>query len=454
MSTRSALQPVTRPRRGRVSRARAAGPTATGRTATASGRTSPSPAATATAGARRARAAPAASARPRRSAASSGAGAAPSSSWPSSACSPWPPAASSSPRPSCRPRPTSTRRASSAPATCRPTSRAPRPRRSPSSRATTPGRVNVAYKDLSPHIINAVVAVEDRDFFEHDGVAPLGIARALFRDLKGDAVQQGGSTITQQYVKKAYLQTSERTLTRKFKEAVLSIKLEQRMSKEEILEGYLNTIYFGRWAYGIQAASRAYFGMDVKDLGVGQAAYLAGLIRAPEAADYSLHPEEAARRRHTALIAMEEEGYISHDEATFVDNSSFESMQICSPGRRRASNTDDAQPGGRGRRLRHRLRRRAVEEAAVQVQRGRDLRQGPAGLHDDRPPHAGAGLPGGLRRAQPAGRPGRRPHCRRRPGQHPGHGRRQQLQGQSLQLRRLRPGGRVRPSSPSPSPRR
>ena len=120
----------------------------------------------------------------------------------------------------------------------------------------TAGRVNVAYKDLSPHIINAVVAVEDRDFFEHDGVAPLGIARALFRDLKGDAVQQGGSTITQQYVKNAYLQTSERTLTRKIKEAVLSIKLEQRMSKEEILEGYLNTIYFGRGAYGIQAGRR------------------------------------------------------------------------------------------------------------------------------------------------------------------------------------------------------
>jgi penicillin-binding protein 1A len=190
------------------------------------------------------------------------------------------------------------------------------------------GRVNIAYEDLSPHIINAVVAVEDRDFFEHDGVAPLGIARALFRDLKGDAVQQGGSTITQQYVKKAYLQTSERTLTRKFKEAVLSIKLEQRMTKEEILEGYLNTIYFGRWAYGIQAASQAYFNMDVNDLGVGQAAYLAGLIRAPEAADYALHPEEATRRRHTALIAMEQEGYISHDEARFVDGSSFESMGI------------------------------------------------------------------------------------------------------------------------------
>jgi penicillin-binding protein 1A len=183
-------------------------------------------------------------------------------------------------------------------------------------------RANVAYDDLSPNIINAVVAAEDRNFFEHDGVAPLGIARALYRDLKGDAVQQGGSTITQQYVKNAFL-SPERALTRKLKEAVLSIKLEQRMSKEEILERYLNTVYFGRWAYGIQAASRVYFGVDATDLDIGQAAYLAGLIRAPEAADATLHPEEAARRRHTTLIAMEEEGYISREEAALYDKVEF-----------------------------------------------------------------------------------------------------------------------------------
>lgn len=184
-------------------------------------------------------------------------------------------------------------------------------------------RVNVAYDDLSPHIINAVVATEDRKFFSHDGVAPLGIARALYRDLKGDAIQQGGSTITQQYVKNAYL-TSERSLTRKLKEAVLSIKLEQRMSKEQILENYLNTVYFGRGAYGIQAASRAYFNTDASKLDIGQAAYLAGLMRAPEAADASLHPEEAARRRQTSLSAMEQEGYISADEADLYSEVTFE----------------------------------------------------------------------------------------------------------------------------------
>lgn len=184
-------------------------------------------------------------------------------------------------------------------------------------------RVNVAYDDLSPHIINAVVATEDRNFFTHDGVAPLGIARALYRDLKGDQIQQGGSTITQQYVKNAYL-TSERSLTRKLKEAVLSIKLEQRMSKQEILENYLNTVYFGRGSYGIQAASRAYFNTDASKLDIGQAAYLAGLMRAPEAADASLHPEEAARRRQTSLTAMEQEGYISADEADLYSQVTFE----------------------------------------------------------------------------------------------------------------------------------
>src|SRR5829696_2730269 len=184
-------------------------------------------------------------------------------------------------------------------------------------------RVNIRYDQLPPVLINAVVAMEDRDFFEHRGVNPMSIGRALYRDLRGDAVQQGGSTITQQYVKNAFL-TPERALTRKIKEAVLSVKLEQNMSKEEILEGYLNTIYFGRGAYGVQAAAQAYFRKDVSGLGIGESAYLAGLIRAPVLADGTRHPEEAERRRHTALVAMEEEGYITKDELTLADAQSFE----------------------------------------------------------------------------------------------------------------------------------
>jgi membrane peptidoglycan carboxypeptidase len=184
-------------------------------------------------------------------------------------------------------------------------------------------RVNVRYEDLPQVLIDAVVAMEDRNFFEHRGINPISIGRALYRDLRGDAVQQGGSTITQQYVKNAFL-SPERAITRKIREAVLAIKLEQHMSKEEILEGYLNTIYFGRGAYGVAAASRAYFGKNLNEIGIAEAAYLAGLIRAPVLADATDHPEEAQRRRHTALVAMEEEGYITSDEAALADAIAFE----------------------------------------------------------------------------------------------------------------------------------
>lgn len=182
----------------------------------------------------------------------------------------------------------------------------------------TENRTNVRLDELPEHVVNAVIAVEDRDFFEHRGVNPMSIGRALYRDLRGDGVQQGGSTITQQFVKNAFL-GSERSLSRKVKEAVLSLKLEQRMSKEEILEGYLNKIYFGRNAHGVAAASHAYFGKDVREIGLAEAAFLAGVIRAPELAEPEKHPEEAARRRKTALVAMQEEGYITAEQAAEAD---------------------------------------------------------------------------------------------------------------------------------------
>ena len=144
-------------------------------------------------------------------------------------------------------------------------------------------RINVTLDEVSPRLIEAIVAAEDRDFFSHQGIDPIGITRAALSDFRGSESQQGGSTITQQYVKNVYL-TSERTITRKLKEAVLAVKLERELEKDEILERYLNTIYFGRGAYGVQAASRADFNRDASDLELYQAAYLAGLIRAPESA--------------------------------------------------------------------------------------------------------------------------------------------------------------------------
>jgi membrane peptidoglycan carboxypeptidase len=181
-------------------------------------------------------------------------------------------------------------------------------------------RTNVSLDEVPDVVVDAVLAMEDRDFFEHDGIQPMGIARALFQNVKGGTVTQGGSTITQQFVKNAFKLSRERAISRKIKEAVLSIKLEQQMSKEEILEGYLNTIFFGRGAYGIGAASRAYFGIDVREISdPGQAALLAGVIRAPALAEPTAHPDEAARRRKTALVAMQQEGYITAEQVSAAD---------------------------------------------------------------------------------------------------------------------------------------
>ncbi|QYG95279.1 PBP1A family penicillin-binding protein [Iamia sp. SCSIO 61187] len=180
-------------------------------------------------------------------------------------------------------------------------------------------RVNVRLEQMPDVLIDAVVAAEDRDFFEHGGVDPLGIARAAYTDIMGNsASRQGGSTITQQYVKNVYL-TDERTLTRKIREAVMAIKLEQEISKEQILENYLNTIYFGRGAYGVQAASQVYFNKDVGDLVLADAALLAGLIRSPHRAEPYTDPEEAKRRRRTVLDAMLEEDKITRDERDEAD---------------------------------------------------------------------------------------------------------------------------------------
>jgi penicillin-binding protein 1A len=179
-------------------------------------------------------------------------------------------------------------------------------------------RVDVALAAVPGVLVDAVLAAEDRDYFAHGGVDPIGIARAAWTDIRGGAVRQGGSTITQQYVKTVYL-TNERTITRKIKEAVLAIKLEQELTKQQILERYLNAIYFGRGAYGVGAAARAYFDHDVAEVDLAEAAYLAGLIRAPEAADALRDPEEASRRRHTVLVAMLEEGYIDPAEFDAAD---------------------------------------------------------------------------------------------------------------------------------------
>jgi membrane peptidoglycan carboxypeptidase len=175
-------------------------------------------------------------------------------------------------------------------------------------------RENVKLAEVPDILVDAIIDSEDAGFREHKGLNPVAISRALYWDVRSGTAVQGGSTITQQYVKNRFL-NSEQTLTRKLKEAVLAVKLEQSMSKDEILEGYLNTIFFGRNAYGIQAASRAYFNKDVSEITeLRQVAYLAGLIRAPNRADASTSPEAAKDRRTKVLVSMLAAGTITQKQ--------------------------------------------------------------------------------------------------------------------------------------------
>ncbi|MCU1374112.1 MAG: penicillin-binding protein [Actinomycetia bacterium] len=175
-------------------------------------------------------------------------------------------------------------------------------------------RVAVPLDKVADVMEKAVVSAEDRHFYEHSGVDPIGITRALVNDVRGGNVQ-GGSTITQQLVKNTYL-TTERSLTRKAKEAILAVKVERELSKRQILERYLNTIYFGRGAYGIEKAAENYFGKPATDLQLPEAALLAGLIRAPGTADPELHPDAARNRRAIVLNAMARDKVITTAQAT------------------------------------------------------------------------------------------------------------------------------------------
>lgn len=197
-------------------------------------------------------------------------------------------------------------------------------------------RETVTYEQVPQVLIDAIVAAEDKSFFEHKGVDPAGVARAVWANVRDEGLQQGGSTITQQYVKNTYL-TQERTIDRKVREAVIAIKLERELPKKEIMQRYLNTIYFGRGAYGVAAASRIYFGKEIHQIGLPEAAYLAGIIRAPEDNDANrpatdpLAPkqrEAATQRRRQVLDRMLEEGYITQAEHDRVDNMGWDYVLV------------------------------------------------------------------------------------------------------------------------------
>ena len=176
--------------------------------------------------------------------------------------------------------------------------------------------------EISPNVKNAVVSIEDSRYYEHDGVDFQGIGRALVQDLLSLSASQGASTITQQFVKDALAAQSNRTVLQKFIEATLAYRLEQRWSKDKILTEYLNTIYFGEGAYGIEAAARTFFGAAHPGCGSEtepcasvlepwEAATLAGIISSPSAYDPKIYPENALGRRNLVLDRMYEQGYIT-----------------------------------------------------------------------------------------------------------------------------------------------
>ena len=168
--------------------------------------------------------------------------------------------------------------------------------------------------DIPPVVRDAVLASEDADFLTHSGIDAVGILRALWVDLLAGRVVQGGSTITQQLAKNLFL-SAERTVERKVKEAALAFRLEHRLSKEDILGMYLNQIYMGHGRYGVQAASRFYFGRDVRDVTVDQAAVLAGLIASPERYSPKRHPRASRMRRDRVIRRMHRLGWL--DDARF-----------------------------------------------------------------------------------------------------------------------------------------
>ncbi|TSA00836.1 MAG: PBP1A family penicillin-binding protein [Nitrospiraceae bacterium] len=175
-------------------------------------------------------------------------------------------------------------------------------------------RILVPLDKIPRHLVNAMVAIEDARFFEHRGLDFVGIARAAMTNILSGKVRQGASTITQQLARSLFL-SPKRDFQRKVKEALLAIKMEQILGKEQILELYLNQIYFGHGAYGVQAAAQTYFGKGVGQVTLAEAAYLSGLPKGPS--DYSpyYHPEAAKRRHALVLKRMAEERFISSDEA-------------------------------------------------------------------------------------------------------------------------------------------
>ncbi|MCI4677465.1 PBP1A family penicillin-binding protein [Rhodoblastus acidophilus] len=176
------------------------------------------------------------------------------------------------------------------------------------------GGAAVHLQDLPPYLPRAFIAIEDRRFYSHWGVDPIGIARAIVNDVLGRGAMQGGSTLTQQLAKNLFL-TQERTFSRKIQEAILALWLEHKYSKDKILELYLNRVYFGSGAYGVDAAAEKYFGHPAKDVTLPEAAMLAGLMKAPSKLAPNHNLPAAIERANEVIAAMAAQGFITRKQA-------------------------------------------------------------------------------------------------------------------------------------------
>ena len=194
-------------------------------------------------------------------------------------------------------------------------------------------RIFVQLGHMPAALKQAVIATEDSRFYSHFGVDPMGIARAIYQNFRRGRIVEGGSTITQQLAKVLFL-TPDRSLDRKLKEAVLAIELERRYSKNRLLEMYLNQIYFGHGAFGVEAASRTFFGKGVSELSPADCALLAGLPKAPSTYSPFEHPEAAMRRRAIVLTRMVDTGAIKPDQAKRLADAD---LDLVPPERRRTT---------------------------------------------------------------------------------------------------------------------
>lgn len=181
------------------------------------------------------------------------------------------------------------------------------------NRGETGGRT-ITIGEVPPYLPKAFVAIEDRRFYEHFGIDPIGLARAMVSNLRRSGGVQGGSTLTQQLAKNLFL-TQERTAARKIQEAILALWLERTYSKDQILELYLNRVYFGSGAYGVEAAAQRYFNKSARSVTIAEAAMLAGLVQAPSRLAPNRNPDAAEKRAQLVIAAMAEQGLISQASA-------------------------------------------------------------------------------------------------------------------------------------------